>query len=112
MGAAMTHRRVLGFVTFLLVMFCAADIASAARNAFVPGSNFCLPHYKKWQKRDRHWKAFALNKWNSGGQICGWAGGYPTKQSAISRAMKERSKNSKKSPSFGSKNSCYIYDVK
>jgi hypothetical protein len=112
MGAAMTHRKLLGLVTFLLVMLCATDITSAAQKAFIPGSNFCLPNYKKWQKRDRHWKAFALNNWNSGGQICGWASGYPTKQSAVSRAMKECRKNSTKSPSFGLKNSCYIYDVK
>ena len=112
MGAAMTHRKFLRLVTFLLVMFCAADLASAARNAFVPGSNYCLPNYKKWPKRDRHWKAFALNKWNSGGQICGWVSGHQTKQSAISGAMKECRKYSRKSPSFGLKNSCYIYDVK
>ena len=112
MGATMTHRRFLGFVTFLLVMSCMTDIVSAGQNAFIPGSNFCLPNYMKWQKRDRRWKAFALNNWNSGGQICGWASGYPTKQSAISWAMKECRKNFAKRPNFGLKNSCHIYDVK
>jgi hypothetical protein len=79
----MTHRLLLGSVSIFLILFCTAEVALAARNAFVPGSNFCLPKYKKWQKRDHHWKAFALNKWNSGGQICGWVGGHRTKQGAI-----------------------------
>jgi uncharacterized protein YegP (UPF0339 family) len=99
------------FVVALAIIFT-PELAKAGQSAFIPGSHFCLPNYRKWNTRDRHWKAFTLNIWNSNGQVCGWAGGYPSKQAAIARAMRECQKNAKRTPSFGLKSSCYVFDVK
>ena len=100
------------YFVLIVTVIMTHKLAAAVQSAFIPGSNFCLPNYKKWKTRDHHWKAFTLNKGNSGGQVCGWASGYPTKQGAIDRAMHECLRNAKRTPTFGLKNSCFVYDLK
>lgn len=83
--------------------------ANAGR-AFVVGSTFCRPHYNKWKKWPG-WKAFALNTIIYNKQVCGWAYKAPSKQVAIAEALRYCRKNERKSPGFGRKGSCYVYDV-
>lgn len=99
---------------FLALSFLdiAASDAQSERHVFYRGKSYCGDEYFKWEKRRGHWMGFAINERIGRKQSCGWALNAFTKQAAISKAMVRCRDMSRKNPTLGHPDSCFLYDIK
>ncbi len=104
----------LVFTTLLAAgtLASAASQAQSERYVFYRGKSYCGTEYFKWEKRRGHWMGFAINDRIGRKQSCGWSFSTFSKQAAIAKAMERCREMSRKNPSLGHPNSCFLYDIR